>query len=137
MWGHLAYFELDDGSRYFYEPEEVWSKVFMHGSNCMRADYRSEPRPEPPDILKAVAKAKDRRSAVERLYAPGTYPFTAYDLEALIERGEFVPRSFLFGKTYAESLEVFAKKNEARQRNGAGVAGREYEDFERLEDMSE
>ncbi len=114
MRGQLASFELIDGSRYFFEPDAVWWQLFLHGSNCMEADYRSELRPKPPEILKAVAKAKDRRSAVERLYAPGSTPFTAYDHKSLVERGEFVPRSFLAGHGYEESLEHFAKKNAER-----------------------
>ncbi len=114
MRGKLASFELADGSRYFYEPEAAWGELFLHGSDCLEADYRSEQRPEPPEILTAVARAKDRRSAVERLYAPDSHPFTAYDLEALVERGEFLPRSFLAGHGYEESLEHFAKKNAER-----------------------
>ena len=110
MRGNLESFELTDGSRYFYEPEEVGPMLFMHGSNCLTADYRSEPRPDPPEILRAIARAKDRRAAVEKLYARGTYPFMAYDLEALVERGEFVPASFLAGHTYQESVEHFAQK---------------------------
>jgi hypothetical protein len=114
MESRVDYIELADGSRYFYEPGEVWSEVFKHGSDCLAADYRSEPRPYPPEILQAVARAKDRRAAVERLYAPGTHPFIAYDTDVLVEGGAFVPRSFLVGKNYEESLEVFAEKNEGR-----------------------
>ncbi len=110
--GKLPYFELADGSRYFYEPEAVWSELFLHGSDSLEADYRSEQRPEPPPILEAVARAKDRRSAVERLYAQDPAPLTAYDLEALVERGEFVPRSFLADHSYESSVEHFARKNQ-------------------------
>lgn len=85
--------------------------MFMHGSNCLTADYRSEPRPDPPEILQAIARARDRRVAVEKLYARGTYPFMAYDLNVLVERGEFVPASFLAGHSYEESVEHFARKN--------------------------
>lgn len=115
MEGRVDYIELVDGSRYFYEPEQIWGQVFGHGSDCLTADYKSEPRPEPPEILQAVARARDRRSAVERLYAPGSTPFTAYDLEDLVERGEFTPRSFLAGHTYEESLEHFARKNREKE----------------------
>ena len=114
MRGQLSYFELADGSRYFYEPEKAWTELFLHGSKCLEADYRSEQRPEPPEILKAVAKARDRRSAVERLYAQDPAPLTAYDLEALAERGELVPRSFLAGHSYESSVEHFARKNERK-----------------------
>lgn len=110
--GHVGHIELADGSRYLYEPEEVGPEIFIHGSNCLTADYRGEPRPDPPEILKALARARDRLEAVERLYARGTYPFMAYDLDALVERGEFVPHSYLAGHSYEESLEHFAKKND-------------------------
>lgn len=111
MLEHVDYIELADGSRYLFEPGEVWREVFGHGGDCLTADYRSEPRPDPPEILEAVARTRDRRSAAEKLCAPGTHPFMAYDIEALIEQGELVPRSLLAGKTYEESLEFFAKKN--------------------------
>jgi len=114
MRGQLAYIELVDGSRYFYEPEKVWTELFLHGSKCLEADHRSAQRPEPPEILQAVERAKDRRSAVERILAQDPAPLTAYDLEALVERGEFVPRSFLADHSYEESVAHFAKKNEGK-----------------------
>ncbi len=115
MRGNLDHIELIDGSRYYFEPEKVWSEVFLHGGDCLRADYESEQRPEPPEILQAVAKAKDRRSAVEGLYAPGSHPFMAYEIEALVERGEFIPRSFLAGYSYEESVEYYARKNREKE----------------------
>lgn len=112
MRGQLVYFELVDGSRFFYEPEAAFWELFLHGSNSLSADCRSERRPEPPEILEAVVKARDRRSAVERLYAQDPAPLTAYDLEALVERGELVARSFLAGASHEESVEHFARKNQ-------------------------
>jgi hypothetical protein len=114
MRGQLASFELADGSRFFYEPDAAQIELFLHGSKCLEADYRSEPRPEPPEVLQAVAKARDRRSAVERLYASDPVPFAAHDLEKLVERGELVPRSFLAGHSHEESVAHFAKKNERK-----------------------
>jgi hypothetical protein len=105
MEGRVDYIELVDGSRYFYKPEQIWGQVFKHAGDCLTADYKSEQRPEPPPILEAVARARDRRSAIERLYAPGSHPLVAYSMEALVERGEFVPRSFLANHSYEESLE--------------------------------
>jgi hypothetical protein len=103
--------ELTDGSRYFFEPGEAWKEVFRHGSDSLEADYRGKTRPSPPEILKAVAQAKNRRAAVEKLYAPGTHPFNAYDMEELVEHCKLIPRSFLAGHSYEESLAFFAKKN--------------------------
>ncbi|MDP8952529.1 MAG: hypothetical protein M3N18_09865 [Actinomycetota bacterium] len=96
--GNLSCIELADGGRYWYEPAAAWAEVFGHTSGCLLADYRGEPRPEPPEIVQAVARARDRRAAVGKLHASGTAPFLAFDPEALIERGELVPRSFLAGK---------------------------------------
>jgi len=109
--GGLASFELADGSRHFYESEQVWWELFRHHSDCIRADYRGAPRPAPSAILEAVLRAKDRRSAVGRLYASDPAPPTAYDLEELVERGGLVPRSFLAGHGYEESVGHFARKN--------------------------
>ncbi len=56
-------------------------------------DYRLEVRPEPPELLKAVGNARDRRSALDRVmdgYSP-----LPLDLDALIEYGEFLPRSLV------------------------------------------
>jgi len=102
LWGQRSSFELRDGPTYWYYEDEVWSTVFRHGTASLDADYKGEPRPEPPDVLKAVVHAKDRRAALERLYAPGCTPFYAYDPDALVERGEFVPLSFLTGVEYGE-----------------------------------
>ena len=78
------------------------STFFRDGTASLDADYKGEPRPKPPDVLKAVVNAKDRRAALERLYAPGCTPFYADNPNALVERGEFVPLSFLTGLEYGE-----------------------------------
>ena len=109
--GKLSSFELADGSRYFYEPEKVFPELFGHGARCLTADYKGEPRPEPPEILKAIVRARDRRRVAERLYTP----FTAYDLDALVERGEFTPRSYLANHSYEESVEYYARKNREQE----------------------
>ena len=101
----LEYIELEDGTRYWYDPAEVGTEVFMHGVDSLQADFAGEPRPDPPEILQAITRAKDRRGAVERLYPQGTLALMAYDPEALAKRGEFVPRSFVVGKEYGELLE--------------------------------
>src|SRR5829696_7593333 len=109
MRGKLSYFELADGRQFYFDPQEAFKTTFLFFMNSLRADYACEPRPEPPEVLKAVANAKDRREALSRVM--GGSAFLPVDGEALVERGEFVPRSL--------------------------VAGREYGDFERLEDLSE
>jgi hypothetical protein len=118
MEGHADSIELTDGSRYFYEPGEVFSTTFRFFTVSLRADYRCEPRPEPPDLLKAVADAKDRGEALFRIMEGGSH--LPLDREALVERGEFVPGSFLAGHSYSESLAVFAEKNEGEGQGGLG-----------------
>jgi hypothetical protein len=109
MGDELSYFELQDGQRFYFEPMEAHIASYLYLCNSVRSDYRREPRPEPPQVLKAVSDAKDREQALSLVLAgPGLLPV---DEEVLIERGEFVPRSL--------------------------VAGREYGDFEGLEDLSE
>ncbi len=107
MRGNFASFELRDGSTFWYDEDEEWPVLFTHGTDCMRADHRGEPRPDPPEILQAVARAKNRRAAVAKLYPPHSYPFMAYDIEVLIERGVFEHRAFLSGSEYDE--EYFAR----------------------------
>jgi hypothetical protein len=107
--GSLGAIEQADGTTFYYDPAEAFESTFLFFSNSLRADYYRQPRPEPPPLLRAVVDAKDRREALSRVM--GSSSFLPIDREALVERGEFVPRSL--------------------------VAGREYGDFEGLEDLSE
>ena len=100
MQGNLGYFELQDGSRFYFDPEEKFRDTFKFFTDSLYADYKREPRPEPPDLLKAVARAKDRSEALFRVM--GTATHLPIDREALLERGEFVPRSLVAGFTYEE-----------------------------------
>jgi len=104
--GKLGYFELREGSHYWFDPSNTYKELFLHASNSLRADYKGEPRPDPPEILTALARAKDRKAALEGLYPTGgARLFSAYDLEALVERGELVPRSFVVGREVGERVE--------------------------------
>jgi hypothetical protein len=116
--GKLSHFELADGQRYYFDPQETFSTTFRFFTDSMRADYRHEPRPEPPDLLKAVADAKDRGEAFSRIM--GGCSHLPLDREGLVEHGEFVPRSFLAGHSYPESLVFFAEKNEGEGHGGLG-----------------
>jgi hypothetical protein len=110
MLGKLDSFELADGTRFFYAPQEAFAQAFMFFSDSMKADHDGEPRPDPPEILRAVAGARDREDALSRALG-GFSHLLPVDKDALVERGEFVPRSL--------------------------VAGVEYEDLGALEDLSE
>ena len=50
--------------------------------------------------MKAVAGAKSRRDAFERVMRGSSC--LPVDEEALVERGEFVPRSLVVGREYGE-----------------------------------
>jgi hypothetical protein len=101
----LEYIELEDGTRYWYDPAEVGTEVFMHGVDSLQADFAGEPRPGPPEIMVAIARARDRRTALEAVFEEPWKAFIAFDLCVLIERGELVPRSMVAGKEYGEPLE--------------------------------
>jgi hypothetical protein len=107
--GKLAHFELSSGQRYYFDQQEVFQTTFRFFVDSALADYRREPRPEPPEVLRAAADARNRAEALSLVMDGGTH--LPIDPEALVERGEFVPRSL--------------------------VAGREYGDFEGLGDLSE
>jgi hypothetical protein len=103
--GQVESFELEDGSRFYYDANEAAKELYLHFFECGCADSVAE-RPEPPEVLRAVLRARDRRSAVEQLYAPQRYfDIMPYDLDALRERGELVHRSMVAGQELGEELE--------------------------------
>ena len=107
--GKLGYFELREGGRYWFDPDSAHVELFTHSMNSMRADYGGEPRPDPPEIMRALARAKDRKAALAGLYPTGeSMRFSAYDLEALVERGELVPRSFVDSGEMGEQPDDFS-----------------------------
>jgi hypothetical protein len=61
--------------------------------------------PEPPETIKAIARARDRGAALNQLYPSGSFAVFPYDVEALVERGELVPRSMVVGRELGEVLE--------------------------------
>jgi hypothetical protein len=92
--GELESFELTDGNRFWFDPQAVGAELFLHGCACLRAGA-PENRPEPPEILRALVRAKDRRAAFHAL-APN--PMFPYSYEAFVERGELVHRSMVAGR---------------------------------------
>ena len=91
--GKLAHFELADGRRYYFDPQESFKDTFLYFTDSMRADHAREPRPNPPALLQAVATARDRREALSRVM--GGSSFLPVDEEALVQRGEFIPHSLV------------------------------------------
>jgi hypothetical protein len=88
--GNMESFVLEDGTRYYFDPRG--GELFLHLCACLRADHAGRPRPEPPATLQAVCRARDRRSAIAKVATDGLAP---YQLQALLERGELVPRSLV------------------------------------------
>lgn len=93
--GDLASFVLVDGSRYYYDPTS--GEIFLHGMDCLRAQYNGEPFPEPPETIRALTRARDRAAALEQV-AGGTFSMFPYDRRVLRERAILEPRSLVAGR---------------------------------------
>ncbi len=93
--GQLSSFELADGSRYWYDdPQAACVELFLHAGACLRAGAPAN-RPPPPEIVRALARAKDRRAAFDALEP---VPFFPYEYEAFIRDGLLVHRSLIAGR---------------------------------------
>ena len=78
---------------------------FLHSLECLRAQGEGKTSfPEPPVTVRALTRAKDRAAALEQVYGGGSFTLIPYDTEAIVERGELVPRSMVIGKELGESL---------------------------------
>jgi hypothetical protein len=88
----VASFILEDGSRYYYNPES--GECFLHGCGCIRAGYEGEPYPEPPETIKALTRARNKAAALDTACGGG-FDLFPYEREALVERGELVPVSWI------------------------------------------
>lgn len=100
--GSLRSFVLEDGSRHYYDPTS--GERFLHAMGCLRAQHDGRPFPEPPETVKAIAKARDRAAAVAMVYE-GQDDIRPYDKRAIVERGELVPRSMVAGCELGEPIE--------------------------------
>jgi hypothetical protein len=92
--GELESFDLEGGGKHWYDPQAVGAELFLFGCACLRAGA-PENRPEPPEIVRALVRAKDRRAALAAL-APN--PLFPYEYEPFVERGELVHRSMVAGR---------------------------------------
>ncbi len=101
--GQVDSFELEDGSRYYYDP--LSPERFLHTMDCLRAQGDGQTTfPQPPETVRALLRAKDRAAALEQVYGSGSFVIFPYDTEALVERGELVPRSMVVGRELGERL---------------------------------
>jgi hypothetical protein len=102
--GDLKSFALEDGGRHYYDPAS--GECFLHSMDCLRAQGDGETGfPEPPETVKALVRARDRRAALNELYPGGSFGVFPYEPEALVERGELVPRSLVVGRELGEPIE--------------------------------
>ncbi len=70
--------------------------------SCLKAQSRGETTfPAPPPVVKAIANAKNRAAAFDQVFEGDVFVLP-YEREALIERGEFVPRSMVAGRELGE-----------------------------------
>lgn len=70
---NLESFEFAEGRQYYFDPQEAFKTTFRFFTDCMSAEHLHELRPEPPEILRTIADAKDRRAALYRVmdgYSP-------------------------------------------------------------------
>ncbi len=99
--GHLKSFELVNGSRFYYDP--LSAELFLHFCEYLRTHDEPE-RPEPPEVLKALTQAKDRRAAYDEIFGSAYIDMFTYDKQALVERGDLVPISVVVGRELGEPL---------------------------------
>ena len=98
--GELESFDLEGGGTHWYDPHAVGAELFVHGCACLRAGA-PENRPEPPEILLTLAKARNRRAAFAAVAPnPALFP---YEREAFVESGDLVHRSMIAGRVADES----------------------------------
>ncbi len=89
--GQVESFELEDGSRYYYDPLEVSKAVFLHNVRCAKAGS-AEDWPQPPEVLAKVCEARNPAAVLARVAPPGTaFAELPYDHAALVLERRLVP----------------------------------------------
>ncbi len=100
MRSSLDSFVLEDGTRFYFDP--VSAEMFLHAMDCLRAQGEGKPFPEPPEVIKALTRARNREAAYHQVRGGASFGLFPYDAEALIERGELAPRSLVYGHELGE-----------------------------------
>ena len=81
--GNLEHFELLDGSRYYYDPQEVHEELFLHAYHLQLGRVE-----ESPELYRMLTEAKDPAAVLERLKPESAQAFV--DPSALYDRGALV-----------------------------------------------
>ena len=102
---HLAFIELEDGSRHYFEPEQTAIELFGYLIDCLHAQYEGRKRKDPPEIIHAVAEAKNRQAAFLQLRPGGRAALFPLEVDALIQRGAIVHRSLVAGCELGDPLD--------------------------------
>jgi hypothetical protein len=92
MSGHLASFELEDGSRFYYDPTS--GERFLFWCECLCADSAHE-WPEPPEVYKKLTEAKYPERALDEIGGGGSFSTFVYDPEVLVNERRLEPRSLV------------------------------------------
>jgi len=103
--GHLGCIELEDGSRHYYDPEQAAIEFFGYLIDCLHAQYEGRKRKDPPEIIYAVAEAKNRQAAFLQLRPGGRAALFPLEVDALIQRGAIVHRSLVAGCELGDPLD--------------------------------
>jgi hypothetical protein len=103
--GHLTCIELKDGSRHYFDPEQTAIELFLYTMDCLRAQGTGRKRKDPPEIIRAIVKAKDREAAFLQLRPGGRVGLFPLEVDALVQRGEIVHRSLVAGRELDEPLD--------------------------------
>jgi hypothetical protein len=99
MRGNMDSFILEDGSRFYFDPQGL--ELIEHIFDCLHCQGEGVPFPEPPEVVKAIARARDREAALRQVAGGGDLLFP-YEVEPLLQRGKIVPRSLVHGRELGE-----------------------------------
>jgi hypothetical protein len=100
----LSSFELEDGNQYWYNPQQAGLELLLYSLECLKLQGDGVPYPEPPEVVLALARAKDRCSVLTELMGSPTVGFLPFEPEPLLERGELVHRSLVAGRELGEPI---------------------------------
>ena len=88
----LASFELQDGSRYYYDPTS--SVLFMHWYECCGKDTARD-WPPPPEIMQKLTEARDPERALGQVMSTAGFGGMVYDPEVLVNERRVEPRGLI------------------------------------------